>query len=134
MLSVYKINLLNHSVVNQSPLNSLISFFLFWLNNALALCFLSLHSLQNSHLLSLPHFKHFIYSWLYGKFSHGIQSLSQSRFLCHIMYNISAFLLLSILSQLTSLLDRKNIFNVIDNHNILAIRIFKMVFIRCFKD
>ena len=60
MLSVYKINLLNHSVVNQSLCNNFISFFLFWLNNALAFLFIILHSLQNSYFCSLPHFKHFM--------------------------------------------------------------------------
>lgn len=100
MLLVYNINFSNHSGLNQSQCSNLINLLLFWLNIALALRFFSLHSPQNSHLLSLPHFRHCIYSWLYGKFSQAIPSPSQSKFLCHILYNISAFHLESIFSQL----------------------------------
>ena len=75
MLSVYKINFSKFSGVSMLSSSRFLNFFLFWLINAPALCFSSLHFLHNSHLLSLPHFIHFIIYFGYMVNSHRRFSL-----------------------------------------------------------
>lgn len=124
ILLVYIINLLKPSGVNHSPSNNFTSFVLFWLIMVQALCLSFLQSLQNSHLLSLPHLIHCMIYSLYGKFSHGIPSLSPSSPLCHIKYNTSAFHLAFILLHEASLLLHKKRFRLIDKAKILANNMF----------
>lgn len=75
MLSVYKINFSKFSGVSMLSSSRFLNFFLFWEIKAPALCFSSLHFLHNSHLLSLPHFKHFIIHCGYRVNFHRVFSL-----------------------------------------------------------